>query len=283
MITTKNPRIKEIQAIWQQYQGLYVVGGILMGLLLFPFLELVINDLSLLLIGLVPEAIGIGFTVFFLDRIYQKREIENRKKRLIGEAGSQSNETAKSAVDWIRREGWLTGDNGLLKGADLRDANLEGANLSLANLEGANFLGANLKDANLSGANLKGATLRAKLEGANLTQANLEEADLVYSNLKGVKLLDTNLEGADFREANLEGVTFFGTDLKHANLIGTSMKGVKLLGTNLEGADLRQANLEDAILLSVILPDGTEWTESTDLSLFTGKLDPTKRTYRHSD
>lgn len=196
-------RQEEIQRIWRDYQGLYVVAGVLIGWLSFPFLELIINDLSQLLIGLVPEAIGIGFTVFFLDRIYQQREIKQLKQRLIGEADSKSNETAKSAVDWMRREGWLTGDDGLLKGADLNGANLKRASFPQAYLKGADLMGANLEGANLHGVNL---------EGVNLIDANLEGAYLGGTNLKGAYLIGANLEEAQLGFATLPDGTKWTTD-----------------------------------------------------------------------
>ncbi len=173
MTTQTNPRMNEIKAIWQQYQGLYVVGGILIGILIFPFLELVITDLSELLIGLVPEAIGIGFTVFFLDRIYQKRDIENLKKRLIREVGSRINDVSLKAIEDLRSQKWLIGDASLLKGADLRHANLANADLKHTNLEGTDFFDANLKDADLQNASLFRANLRGvKLSGAKFGTTN---------------------------------------------------------------------------------------------------------------
>lgn len=200
-------RLSMIQSLWQQYQGLYVVAGILIGLLLFPFLELLLVDFHQLLIDLTPEAIGIGFTVLFLDRIYERRETERLKKRLVRESSGQSNEIAKSAIDWMRYEGWLSGDNGLLVGAELQIANLVGADLSDANLQGANLRVANLSDAicyrtNLRNANLKDARLtnailyRANLQGANLENVDLSRADLLKANLEDAKLINVNLDGA---------------------------------------------------------------------------------------
>lgn len=266
MTTQTNSRIKEIQAIWNQYQGLYVVGGILIGLLFFPFLELFISDLSQLLIGLVPEAIGIGFTVFFLDRIYQKRETEQLKRRLIGEAGSQSNDTAKSAVDWMRREGWLTGNKEeLLKWSNLQNAKLGGVDLHGANLENANLRDSILEGANLSNANLKRANLHsAILEDSNLMETKLENANLRRAKLKNADLRGATLENADLSHANLKS-----TKLNH-----TSLKGANLFDTQLEGADLFRTNFEGAYLFDSILPDGTKWTPETDMSRFTDPEHP---------
>jgi hypothetical protein len=259
-------RQDEIQRIWKDYQGLYVAVGVLLGLLLFPFLELIINDLSQLLIGLVPEAIGIGFTVFFLDKIYQQRETEQLKKRLIREAGGQSNETAKSAVDLMRYEGWLTGEGGLLEGADLRDANLKSADLRDAHLEGVKLFQANLEGANLERAKLTGAVLfQANLEGAKLRFVKLEGAVLFQANLEGVNLIFANLKGADLRDAHLEGV----------NLRGAYLKGANLRGAYLKGANLFEAHLESANFSSTTtLPDSKEWTEETDMTRFTDQNHP---------
>lgn len=280
MTTQSNPRIKEIQTIWQQYQGLYVVVGIFVGLIMFPFLELLINDLSQLLIGLVPEAIGIGFTVFFLDRIYKKRDEDSLKKRLIGEASSRSNETAKSAIDWMRREGWLTGDGGLLINANLSYANLENANL-----EGANLKEADLSYANLNGANLRNASLTntrlfdARLIGTDLSNANLNKAwlDLAYLNnatLTGVNLTSASLSGCNLAEANISHANLMFTNLLKANL-----KGSQLDGTNLTGANLQYTVLDnifwESTLLSVTfnstLPNGKLWTVATDTAKFTNR------------
>lgn len=249
MTQTFSTRKEEIQAIWEKYQGLYVVVGILIGILLFPFLEMVISDLSDLLIGLIPEAIGIGFTVFFLDRIYQKRDIETLKKRLVREAGSQSNETAKAAIAWLNYEGWLNGTkDGLLQGADLSEANLKETNLNTANLQGANLLGVHLERANLNLANLKKSILVA---------ANLQASDLMFVNLQ-----EAILEGANLKQANLE----------YANLQGANLGGVNLLK-----AKLKKANLQDIIwefnelgsTYTAILPNGHLWTPDTDMKRFT--------------
>ena len=94
-------------------------------------------------------------------------------------------------LHWIKEdcEGWQK-MRAVLRGADLR-----GANLYEADLRGANLCGANLYKADLRGANLCGANLYE----ANLCEANLYEADLREANLSGA-----NLYGADLYEANIE-------------------------------------------------------------------------------
>ena len=61
------------------------------------------------------EALSIVLTVVVIGVINEWRETERRKRDLIRRAGSRSNEIAKDAVDEMRHEGWLTGENGLLR------------------------------------------------------------------------------------------------------------------------------------------------------------------------
>lgn len=259
MTTQTNPRMKEIQAIWQQYQGLYVVGGMLIGLLLFPFLELLITDLSALLIGLVPEAIGIGFTVFFLDKIYQRREIENLKKRLVREAGSRSNATAIVATEWMESEGWLIGNDGLLKNAKLYDANLKNAWLPNINLSGAILLRANLDNAKLHNTNLQNVVAyNAILSDVILQDANLENASFSGASLKRAKLQRTNLRGAHFMGADLTGASLKNAEFDNFTAWGFEMS---FLGTEINRKH-------------TILPDGTIWTSEIDMKRFTNPEHP---------
>ena len=165
------------QDFWEENQGLYVFGGVVIGLLLFPLLNMLSSDISVFLEGLVPEGVGIAFTVFFLDRLNQRREEKLRlldtQERLIREAGSSSNETAKAAISDLMRRGWLAGEDGLLQGQWLHYADLKGANLYFANLRGTDLRGSELMSADLIGADLTGADIK----NANLTGAILEYVD----------------------------------------------------------------------------------------------------------
>ena len=78
-------------------------------------------NLSTELLGVVA---GTGFSALVIDRIYAYRNWKDLQRRLIREAGSRSHDIAISAVEWMDREGWLRGENGLLKGANLREARL---------------------------------------------------------------------------------------------------------------------------------------------------------------
>ena len=82
---------------------------------------------------------------------------------------------------------WLAGEGGeraILRGADLRYADLRDANLNHADLRDANLRDANLNHADLRDANLRGANLR----GADLSHADLRGADLSGADLRGADL-----------------------------------------------------------------------------------------------
>ncbi len=181
-----------IQDFWEENQGLYVFGGIVIGLLLYPFLEMVITGFGGFIENLVPEGVGIAFTVFFLDRLNQRREEKLRlldtQERLIREAGSSSNETAKAAISDLMRRGWLDGDEGLLQGQWLNYADLKSANLYFANLRGTDLRGAELMGADLIGADLTGADIKnANLEGAILQYVDRKSGEARQANFTNVQ------------------------------------------------------------------------------------------------
>lgn len=194
--------------------------------------------------NLYTEALSVILTILVLDRLADRRSEKELKESLLARAKSRNNAVASGAIDEIRARGWLTGEDGLLKGAVLHDANLEKVNLRAANLAGADLWEANLAEANLMYANLADA----EMEQANLTHASVEEA---------------NLSGGNFEKANLAGAS--------------------LGGANLVGAYLLDANLDDALFWGAIfekdgekkylgtctLADGSEWTEEMDLARFT--------------
>lgn len=163
----ESTRWNEIQAIWRDNRWLFIVAGWLVGILTLPALQFLFDDLLTLLSGLVPEAIGIIFTVLILDRLAANRAREALKSRLIREMGSPDNGIARLAG----RELWDMGclHDGTLVNADLWEANLANAQLYEANFAGVNFSrtnlnGTNLREANLAGAILKKGMWEAKLD-----------------------------------------------------------------------------------------------------------------------
>ncbi len=179
------------------------------------------------------------------------------------EGRKATEEQRNSAVVLMRgadlREAQLEGaslNEAQLKGADLREAQLEGANLSEAQLESANLFRAQLEGANLSWAQLEGADLfRAQLEGADLREAQLEGANLSGANLNGANLRNALLSGADLSGAQLRGANLRGAQLEGADLFRAQLEGADLFRAQLEGANLSEAQLKGANLRKVILGD----------------------------
>jgi hypothetical protein len=245
MADTQPPRVdNEIVQMWRRDGRLYAIAGFVAGVMVFPLLASLGGDrLTGFLQELVPELVGIGLTVFLIDRIIQRRDERNAeaalKRQLVIDVGSRSNEKAKDAVHQLWRKEWLHGEDGLLKDADLGEANLEEAFLP----------GVNLQQAYLAFANLQ----RAALWGANLQDARLGNA---------------KLQRADLQKANLQGADFWNAYFANADLRGAKLEGANLRWADLQGAQLTAATFDQ----STILPNGEFWTPETDMQRFT---DPT--------
>jgi hypothetical protein len=88
MESTEKPenqtRTQEIRIIWKQHQWLYIIVGFIIGLLFTALIQVNTTEFFL---NLIPEALGIGFGVFVVDRLYrhwQRHRILNLiKKELI--------------------------------------------------------------------------------------------------------------------------------------------------------------------------------------------------------
>jgi len=194
------------------------------------------------------------------ERFEKAQLIEELQKRLVREARSQSNETAKAAVEYLRAEGWLTLTDSipLLKEANLENAKLQGVDLHEANLQAAN-----LREANLQAADLE----KANLQKTDLWQANLQQAELGEVNLQQADLKQANLQQADLGEVNLQQANLWRANLQRANL---------------EQANLRWATVVDAEFdEKTVLPDAVfnygegkydkYWTPETDMRRY---IDP---------
>jgi len=167
----------------------------------------------------------------------------------------------------------LTVDHDILRGA-----NLKGANLISTNLEGADLEDANLKGADLTVANLS---------GADLDSANLSGATLSYANLRDVNFANVDATCSDFSEAVLGSSAFNEANLYKCDFAGATFKdstNIDLIGvdpdqiTPPEGYKLVKEE-EETKLKTVKLPDRDEhiaiyyrgeiantylWDDSTD-------------------
>jgi uncharacterized protein YjbI with pentapeptide repeats len=204
----------------------------------------------------VTEVLSIIFTILVLNRYADRRQENALKQQLIMNAGSQSNEIAKDSIHQLRKRKWLSGENGILKGADLLQADLRRAKLEKANLQGADLRGAKLQGADLKKANLQRTRLvGAKLHSTTLMDTNLQGATLLGAILQGAHLEKANLQHADLGGANLQRATLSYTELQRADLVDANLQGANLLRANLQGADLRGARLN----AETTLPDYTKY------------------------
>lgn len=190
-------RFRYIRRMWAEGALVYIVGGFALGLLARSVIDGLNNDGIIGFLGdLVPEGVGILFTVLFLDRLNEIREaqrrIEDTKERLIREAGSASNSVAKAAISEIYAREWLSGETGILAGQRLHYSDLRGANLYYANLRLTDLRRADLREADLVGADLSQADLRgANLEGAKLAYVNPNDpSDARHADLTGAACSD---------------------------------------------------------------------------------------------
>lgn len=229
-----NPIVKQISAI---------LLGVTILLILVSFLPSKFEDGANIFQQILMLAAEIMITVLVLDRFAERRERNFFFQSLLADAGSGSNGFALRAFALFKTNGWK--DNAQSPNTWLYDG-------SLCN---RSFPKADLKDIDLQGAVLQGI----QLWGSTLKNASLRKADLTAANLNA-----SNLSEADLKETILEDALLCSADLRDADL----------WRANLKGADLSEASLEGTILIEVlfdeetILPDGTNWTSKTDLSLF---------------
>jgi len=174
----------------------------------------------------------------------------------------------------------------ILRGANLKKANLAGSRLRLANFQNADLREANLQNSNLSGAfllqaDLKGANLSAAiLQGANLSDAKLDNAVLrgadlspgmfmghelhfdkmifqiprwrrsnyFFQQTRKTILHNANLGDADLRWGDFSNADLKGASLREANLFRTILRGANLRDVDFDGACLYETNLNSANL-----------------------------------
>ncbi len=246
--STFDRRWHDVQHTWRNNAWLFGVFGFVLGMLAMPAARLLLTDLDELLAGLVPETFGIVFTVLIIDRLYRNRErrrhVLTYQSQLAHEAGSTVNDIAVRAVDDLRKRGWLTDDDGLLRGQ-----NLVRAALSHAQLVNANLSGAALRQASLTGARLT----QANLQQADLTRADLTNAQLQAADLRESKLHFAACAGARFGAADLSNADAWHAVLTHCDMVrctatGTSFRAADLTDTDLSRSNLQHARFDDANL-----------------------------------
>lgn len=270
-------------AIWtperQQAFNRIVLGALLIGLGVWIG-SLIFGGDEGYATNVYTEVLSIAVTVGLLDYLNRRRDerrrIEDLKEQLLRDVRSQSNETAKNAVHQLRARGWLQGENGLLKGAQMSAANLQDAFLVEVDLSSAALVMANLQRAFLNGAKLNGSYLiSANLQGARLSSVDLQGANLLRAKLQGAVLSLANLQDANLNTTNIRDANLIGADLRNARLDFSNLENVNLQGAKLQGTNLQEANLQAASFRkaqfseTTTLPDGSQWKPETDIARFT--------------
>lgn len=258
-------RDEEIKAIHKKYawfyrvlRGAVLIGiGVSVGLLIYATPQ----AREAYMVNVFTSALGLGATALIFDELNRKRSQDDLKRQLVDDAASTSNAIAKNAVHQLRRKGWLEGENGLLKGANLIEANLNGANLDEANLKGSRLRYAYLT---------RGRLIHADLSGADLVGAHMQQAKLVNANLRQAMLTVADLREAHMDGANLQGAGLNGVHLGAANLWLTELQGANLHEAILVGAKIGNARFDE----TTVLPDRSRWTRKTDMRRFTDPAHP---------
>lgn len=115
------------------------------------------------------------------------------------------------------------------------------------------------------------------LRNQQLTRAYLSEADFEDADLMGARLQRADMRRINLRYANLRNTQLIRADLKNADLQFANFANANLRGVRLEGALMQGAKLQGAEFSeNTMLPDGTYWSEGTDISRFT---DPNHHDY----
>lgn len=168
--TVRTGLIRRLRQYWKDNAWVYLMVGISMGVLV-PFLlqSLRADAISEFLANLVPEAVGIFFTVLIIDRLDAIREQQVIKDQLVRRLQSRYNHTALQAVEELRVLGHL--EDGTLRNQNLRGSNWTDANMYMADLQGSDLGNAILNKADFVLANLK---------GVNVTDKQLIKTDIMY-------------------------------------------------------------------------------------------------------
>lgn len=226
--------------------------------------------------NVTTSLIFIGIAIVIFDSISESQQQARDQKRLKLRATSRINSIAVDAVEEMRLNDWLEGEEGLLAGevlvrANLSEAPLSGANLVYTNFSIANLSRANLSDTVLAYNKLLGTNLyRANFTGARILNAEFQKANLVWANfrdaiIKDVFFAQIDLSKADFRgaiikdckfqEVNLTMATLTGVDFSGNEILGVDFSQTYLMGASFEGVDLTYSKFENADFLLANLKD----------------------------
>lgn len=214
--STRTGLIARLRLYWKENQWVYLIVGLAIGIMLsYLFQSIQANAINEFMLSLVPEGVGIFFTVLIIDRLDSIREAQVIKDQLVRRLQSRYNHTALQAVEEIRVMGYL--EDGTLRNRNLRGANWVDANMYQADLEGSDLGNAVLDKADFVLANLK---------DVNVTDEQLVKTDIMYGSIMpdGRKYDGRYHLAGDFayarrKDINIESdealAKWFGVSLEH--------------------------------------------------------------------
>lgn len=173
------------------------------GVLIVPFLDLFIRDVNQLILQFYPEIVGIGFTVLFLNRIYEKRRKQEQAERDQKQTDEQWKRDQSQQVSILKGENIVVKRQPIIDHMKAQDLFKRFVQLDNTDLREADLWSCNMENAQLVNATLLGAVMRA---------TNLQNAMLHNANLLGAVMIDANLEGAYLVKATLPDDTKYTSD-----------------------------------------------------------------------
>ncbi|MEO1286856.1 MAG: pentapeptide repeat-containing protein [Chloroflexota bacterium] len=258
-------RNQQAKIIRQDYADFYrISGGLTLVVLGIWIGSLLFND------GygtnVYTEALGVLATILVLDQFNRWRETQALKKRLLMEVRSPAHDTAVTALEWLRREGWLDPDT--FKGETLERISWNGAYLG-----GLSFENARLREARLLGVtsysaihgdkkidpiNFQHTHIRhCKLENSTFTRSNFSHSDIFNctfvgcilslshinktsvfkSNFSNIMAMGGNFSHSEFHQCQFDAMTGITINFSHCRLLATSFKHAELVSSDLSYSD----------------------------------------------
>jgi len=129
--------------------------------------------------------------------------------------------------------------NSIMKNTNLENSKMVVTSLTDADLSNSQISRTNLSFSDLNGANLENSTLKKSfLKGGNLENANFNNVDLSDAVLKNSKAEFSSFKNANMSKVDLRYSDFINVELQDATMIGIILHSVNLTNSNLSGANL---------------------------------------------
>ncbi len=247
-------RWHKIQELWKSHKSLYGIAGFIIGILLFPALQYFFTDSAGLLKDLVPEAFGIIFAVFVIDRIYRMHERRAREQNLIDIIRAGVHGPAESALHELKSLDKLN----LLQTISFYKINLSGARLFAYDMPHVRFIESLFSKSTLSHVDLSNGLLGScdfsdsRLDGVNFASADLRSTSFQKSVVKYCNFSGCQLGAVDFRDSNLRGCVLRNAELITVYHIMDDKKGQSI-----------ETVLPTLFSDNTTLPNGEKWDSTT--------------------